>query len=145
MLNLAASPALVFIPPALPVYYDNFAPAHPHSSSGEFQDQAERSLCLHKRQTPPQMRASGDGDAAPPWDSSGFAPLTSDAHTAAGSSVWLGDDVGFLCDDEKCAPTEIFLTTEPAHHPGLTCVLQPGLRMDGRPVYACGSIEEESR
>ena len=46
-----------------------------------------------------------------------------------------------LCTETTCKETTIFLCTEPSEDPGVTCVLQEGLHMNGKPVYACGPTE----
>ena len=65
-----------------------------------------------------------------------------DAQSDAGECVLLADEPGFLCNEELCEETHIFLCTNPAEHEqaGLACEFQPGLLMDGKPVWACGKL-----
>jgi len=52
----------------------------------------------------------------------------------------LGPDPGLLCGDTACVETEIFLCTSLSHEPGLECVLQEGLSINGKPVWACSYL-----
>eukprot|EP00320_Phaeocystis_rex_P001696 CAMPEP_0119069722 /NCGR_PEP_ID=MMETSP1178-20130426/28287_1 /TAXON_ID=33656 /ORGANISM="unid sp, Strain CCMP2000" /LENGTH=118 /DNA_ID=CAMNT_0007051515 /DNA_START=61 /DNA_END=417 /DNA_ORIENTATION=+ len=55
-----------------------------------------------------------------------------------------GDATAWLCDeDTTCVETQhMVLCTEPS--PDMKCVLQEGLAIDGKPVWACAPISESS-
>lgn len=47
-----------------------------------------------------------------------------------------------LCDEKVCVDTpELVITTDPSTVPDMHCVLQEGLSMGGKPVWACGAEE----
>ena len=64
-----------------------------------------------------------------------------DASATQRQCEMLGDDPGYLCNEEVCAETQIFLCHEPSNDPSVHCELQEGLTMDGRPVWACGVLD----
>ena len=55
-----------------------------------------------------------------------------------------GDATTWLCDDGSCVETQhMVLCTEP--NDAMRCVLQEGLSIDGKPVWACAPVNLESR
>jgi len=52
------------------------------------------------------------------------------------------EDEGILCDEQVCEPTRMYLCDGDHSEwtPGMTCILQEGLTIDGKPVYACGQL-----
>ena len=53
-----------------------------------------------------------------------------------------GNATTWLCDDGSCVETEhMVLCTEPIE--GMHCVLQEGLSIDGKPVWACAPVNLE--
>ena len=53
-----------------------------------------------------------------------------------------GDATTWLCDDGSCVETQhTVLCTEP--HDAMHCVLQEGLSIDGKPVWACAPVNLE--
>ena len=56
------------------------------------------------------------------------------------------DDQGILCDGQVCEPTNVYLCAGDQSElpPGMTCILQEGLTIDGQPVYACGKFTTSS-
>jgi len=47
----------------------------------------------------------------------------------------LGEAI--LCTEDECSEATVFLCAQPSEDPNVTCVLQEGLLMDGKPAYAC--------
>ena len=53
-----------------------------------------------------------------------------------------GDATTWLCDDGSCVETQhMVLCTEP--NDAMHCVLQEGLSIDGKPVWACAPVDLE--
>ena len=53
-----------------------------------------------------------------------------------------GDATTWLCDDGSCVETQhMVLCTEP--NDAMHCVLQEGLSIDGKPVWACAPVNLE--
>ena len=53
-----------------------------------------------------------------------------------------GDATTWLCDDSSCVETQhMVLCTEP--NDAMHCVLQEGLSIDGKPVWACSPVNLE--
>lgn len=66
------------------------------------------------------------------------------AHEPSDECVALSDanELSYICDDEVCTETHVFLCTEPPGDSAAeSCVLQDGLFMNGRQVWACGSTQ----
>ena len=64
--------------------------------------------------------------------------------TSCAKPVSPDGEPGVLCDESLCDETEIVLSDAPIEEPGVHCELQPGLEMDGKPVWACGRIGDVS-
>lgn len=54
----------------------------------------------------------------------------------------LGDS--WLCNSTVCEETTVSLRTSPSDDPDVMCELQPGLEMNGQPVWACGKLEQRA-
>lgn len=57
----------------------------------------------------------------------------------------LSDKPGWLCDVDSCLETPLVLCTSRADvaREGMHCVLQPGLTIDGMPVWACAPSPQQ--